>query len=196
MGRGTRAILPMLGSARHGQAPRSLRPLPHRLPAHRRRPHRALQLALGAPHRRHVRPAHRGHRPGALDAGGGGRDPRRDALARPRLGRGARASAARTGRTSRRERLDDLQGARGAARRARARRTPATARRRSSTPSGSRRRPRSGSSATRAPAASKPYDPSRPHVIRFRVPGDRRDDVRRPREGADRRRRTTRCRTR
>ena len=42
---------PMLISARHGQASRSLRPLPHRLPPHRRRPHRPLQLALGAPPR-------------------------------------------------------------------------------------------------------------------------------------------------
>ena len=34
--------------------------------------------------------AHRGHRPGALDAGGGGGDRRRPAMARPRLGRRGR----------------------------------------------------------------------------------------------------------
>ena len=80
----------VLACARHERSgPRPLRPLPHRLPPHRRGPHRPLQLALGPPHRRQVRPAHRGHRPGALHRGGGARHPRRDALARPRLGRGA-----------------------------------------------------------------------------------------------------------
>src|ERR1039458_2041223 len=37
---------------------RSLCPLAHRLPAHRRRAHGALQLALRPPHRRHVHPPH------------------------------------------------------------------------------------------------------------------------------------------
>ena len=62
-------------------------PSPDRLPAYRRRPHRAVQLALRPPPRRQVPAAHRGHRQGALDHGGDRRDPRRDALARPRLGR-------------------------------------------------------------------------------------------------------------
>ena len=44
---------------------RPLRPLAHRLPPRRRRPHGALQLALRPADRRHLRPAHRGHRPGA-----------------------------------------------------------------------------------------------------------------------------------
>ena len=84
------------------QTARALRAVPHRLPPHRRRPHGALQLALGAQDRRHVRPPHRGHRSGAqhrtraaqiiFDS---------HALARPRLGRGPRASAASTARTRR-----------------------------------------------------------------------------------------------
>ena len=45
-------------------------------------------LARGAG--RHVHPAHRGHRRRAVDARVGGGDPARPALARPRLGRGAR----------------------------------------------------------------------------------------------------------
>ena len=46
----------------------ALRAVADRLPAHRRRAHRALQLALRPPHRRALPAAHRGHRPGALDA--------------------------------------------------------------------------------------------------------------------------------
>src|SRR3546814_4276266 len=42
--------------------PHPLRPQPHRLPAHRRGPHRAVLLAGGAPPRRPVHPADRGHR--------------------------------------------------------------------------------------------------------------------------------------
>ena len=67
---------------------RPLRPLADRRPAHRRRAHRALQLADGARERRDARPAHRGHRPRALDAGERRADPRRAALARARLRRG------------------------------------------------------------------------------------------------------------
>ncbi len=69
--------------------PHPLRPEPHRLPAPGRRAHRAVRLGLRAPARRHVHPAHRGHRRRALDAGGGAGDPRRDGLARPRLRRGS-----------------------------------------------------------------------------------------------------------
>ena len=84
-----------------GRGPaRPLRPVPHRLPARRRRPHGALQLALRAPPRRHVRAAHRGHRRRALVGRHGHGHPRRPALARPRLGRRARTSAGRTRRTS------------------------------------------------------------------------------------------------
>ena len=67
--------------------PRPIRPFAHRLPPHRRRAHRAVQLALRPPHRRHVHPAHRGHRRRAQFPGGRGRHPQRPALARPRLGR-------------------------------------------------------------------------------------------------------------
>ncbi len=63
-------------------------PSPDRRAAHRRRAHRALQLAAGARQRRDARPAHRGHRPRALDARERRADPRRAALARARLGRG------------------------------------------------------------------------------------------------------------
>ena len=65
----------------------SFRALPDRLPAYRRRAHRAVQLALRQALRRQVPAAHRGHRPRALDRGGGRGDPRRPQLARPRLGR-------------------------------------------------------------------------------------------------------------
>ena len=44
--------------------------------------------AYRAPPRRHVHPAHRGHRRRALDAGRGAGDPRRDGVARARLRRG------------------------------------------------------------------------------------------------------------
>ena len=68
--------------------PHPLRPEPHRHAAHRRRAHGAVLLALRAPPRRHVHPAHRGHRPRALHARGGAGDPRRHAVARPRPRRG------------------------------------------------------------------------------------------------------------
>src|SRR4051794_40008682 len=67
----------------------SLRSLADRRPAHRRGPDRAVQLAGRAPRRRHVRPAHRGHRPRALDARERPADPRRARVARARLRRGA-----------------------------------------------------------------------------------------------------------
>ena len=73
---------PMSRARRH-----PLCPLAHRLSAYRRRPHRAVQLALCAPARRQDAAADRGHRPRALDRGGHRRDHRRADLARPRLGR-------------------------------------------------------------------------------------------------------------
>ena len=72
---------------RHVKDRHPLRALPDRLPAHRRRAHGPVQLALRPALRRHVPPAHRGHRPRALDAGRGRRHPRRPQLARPPLGR-------------------------------------------------------------------------------------------------------------
>src|SRR4051812_23137553 len=62
---------------------------PHRLPPHRRCAHRAFLLGLCPSPRRPVHSAHRGHRPRALHRRVGAGDPRRHALARPRLGRGA-----------------------------------------------------------------------------------------------------------
>ena len=76
---------------------RPFRPIAHRLPARRRRPHRALQLAARPPRRRRVRAAHRGHRRRAIVGRDGRRHPAGDALARPGLGRRARRRrAART----------------------------------------------------------------------------------------------------
>ena len=79
---------------------RTFRPIPHRLPARRRRPHRPLQLAARPPRRRRVRAAHRGHRRRAIVGRDGRRHPARDALARHELGRRARRRRRRTGRTS------------------------------------------------------------------------------------------------
>ena len=66
-----------------------IRPVAHRLPARRRRAHRALQLALCAPPWRHVHPAHRRHRRRALAGRNGHRHSRRPAVAGHRLGRGS-----------------------------------------------------------------------------------------------------------
>src|SRR2546425_117060 len=67
---------------------RPLRALAHRVPAHRGRPHRAVQLALGAEEQGRVRAPHRGHRPVAQHAAERTGDHRRPQVARPRLGRG------------------------------------------------------------------------------------------------------------
>ena len=127
------AIVAMVGSARHGQAPRTLRPVPHRIPAHRRRPDGALQLAVGA-----AAPA--------APSSSASRTPTRSARRRrPRrrsstgcagsgsTGTRGPTSAARTARTSRwsastsTRRTPRSSSPRG-------RPTPATARGRSSTP--------------------------------------------------------------
>ena len=68
---------------------RPLRSLADRRPAHRRRPHGAVQLAARPRPRRRARAAHRGHRPRALDARERRADPRGARLARDRLGRRA-----------------------------------------------------------------------------------------------------------
>src|SRR5258708_561871 len=92
--------------------PRPIRALSHRLPAHRRRAHGPVQLAVGPPAEGRLRPTHRGHRPVAHPS----RDPtdhhRQHEVAGPRLGRRAfegrapRAllpdAAARDGREARR----------------------------------------------------------------------------------------------
>ena len=61
---------------------------PHRTAAHRDRAHRAVQLPVRAPDRRHVRPADGGHRRRADHPGVRGGHPRGPALARDRVGRG------------------------------------------------------------------------------------------------------------
>ena len=134
-------------------------------------------LARGA--RRHVHPPHRGHRRRAIDARVGGGDPARSALARPRLGRGAR-------HRRRARALPPVRAAaplsvvrEGAARR-RARRTTASARRRSSRPSARTRSRPAGRRATPARAAgcrasrraARIAAGERP-AIRFRVPEER-----------------------
>src|SRR4051812_11514036 len=68
--------------------PRPLRPLAHRLPAHRRGPHRAVQLAVGATAEGQVHPPRRGHRPVPQHAGERAGHPPGNAVARSRLGRG------------------------------------------------------------------------------------------------------------
>ena len=107
--------------------PHPLRAEPDRLPASRQRPHGAVRLGVCAPARRHVHPAHRGHRRRALDAGSGAGDPRRDGLARARLRRGPVLPDAADGPLSRgarrharaRARLSLLHDAGGARRAAR-----------------------------------------------------------------------------
>ncbi|OIQ64796.1 hypothetical protein GALL_536520 [mine drainage metagenome] len=64
-----------------------VRPLTDRLSAHRRRAHRAVQLALRARSRRQVPAAHRRHRPRTLHPRGDRGDSARADLARARLGR-------------------------------------------------------------------------------------------------------------
>ena len=77
----------------------ALRALADRLPAHRRRAHRALQLALRPPHRRHVPAAHRGHRPRPLDPRGDRRRSSRACAGSASTGTARRsASSPRAGR--------------------------------------------------------------------------------------------------
>ncbi len=68
---------------------RQVRPRADRVPARRWSAHRALQLALRPPPRRHLRAPDRGHRRGALAGRVDPRDPGHDAVARPGLGRGS-----------------------------------------------------------------------------------------------------------
>ena len=73
--------------ARHVPRRHALRPLADRLLAHRRRPHRAVQLALRPPHGRHDAAPDRGHRPRAIDRTCDCGNPRWNDVARARLGR-------------------------------------------------------------------------------------------------------------
>ena len=149
-----------------------LRSVADRVPSHRRRPHGALQLALGAQDRRRVRPPHRGHRPGAQHRG----EP--CASSSTRCGGSASTwdEGPERGRTARAVHADGaarrLPRARRAPHRRAARPTAATARRRSSTPSAppSRRATPRRASATRAPAATGRTRPDRPFVVRFKAP--------------------------
>src|SRR4029077_1991955 len=83
----TCAPISMRGS--YGSDESQVRTIAHRRAAHRRRAHGAVQLAARAPPRGRAGAAHRGHRPRALHTGERRADPRRVALARARLGRGA-----------------------------------------------------------------------------------------------------------
>ena len=79
-----------MGADQHGRFPSSpIRPLANWRAAHRRREDGTVQLARRPGDGRDAGAADRGHRPRALDAGERRADPRRAALARARLGRGA-----------------------------------------------------------------------------------------------------------
>ena len=159
---------------------RAVRAEPHRAAPRRQRPHRALQLAAGARHRRHVRPAHRGHRFRALDARVRGRDPRGPAVDGARRGPKASRRAATYGPYRQTERLHIYRAhavellSRGLGVSA------ASAPPSSSRPIASRRSPPACRRSTSAAAATSPRDAARRRVengekavIRFRVPADR-----------------------
>ena len=146
-----------------------------------------VQLAVRAPHGRHVHPAHRGHRRHPLDAGSDRPDPARAAVARPRLGRRSVPPEPP---------LRDVPRRRRPAGRRRATRTSASAprtRSRSATTKrckagrkpGLRRslpRPHAGR------ARRTPRSRGQPRSIRFRTPDDGRStfDGRDPRRGVGR----------
>src|ERR1017187_3737799 len=78
----------LLSSPPDDGSPSTLRAFPDGLPSRRRSADGSLQLALRTPPRGHVHPPHRGHRRREEPPRADGPDPPRDALARPRLGRG------------------------------------------------------------------------------------------------------------
>ena len=80
-------------------SPRPLRAVADRLPARRRRPHGALQLALRAPARRRLRAAHRGHRRRAIVGRDGRRASSTACAGSASTGTRGRSSADRTRRT-------------------------------------------------------------------------------------------------
>ena len=138
----------------------------------------AVQLAVRAPHGRHVHPAHRGHRRHPLDAGSGRPDPARAAVARPRLGRRPVPPEPPVRDVPRRRRPPG---------RSPAPRTSASApRKRSSSATTRRWRPAASRATTAAAATSRRPNATRrraeggPVSIRFRTPDDGRstfDDV-------------------
>ena len=122
-----------------------------------------VQLAVRPPSRRQVPAAHRGHRQGPLDPGGDRRDPRRDALARPRLGRRTNITSRNSGPATPRSRTSCSSAAH--------------AYRCWMTPGGTRRAAREG--AGRAPAVPHRQPVARrateaqgdaPFVIRLKAP--------------------------
>ena len=149
---------PPLQSGHGLRHPRPHRAQPDRAPPHRHRADRAVQLPVRPPHRRHVRPAPRGHRRRPQHRGVREGHPRRPPLAGDRLGRGPgrRRASRRPGPTRRTARCSASTGT------PRPRRgcspttwpIPATARPRSSTPTARRRRRRSCRRATSAGAPS------------------------------------------
>ena len=138
--------------------------LADRLPPHRRRAHRAVQLALCQEARRQDAAADRGHRPRAIDGARDRGDPGRAEMAGARLGRRRHLPV--------QPRRPPPRGRRAAARRA-ARPITATPRQRNSRRCARRRAPRAapgsttacGATATRptAPAGMKP-------TIRLKAP--------------------------
>ena len=144
---------------------------PHGLAPHRRRPHRAVQLALRPPPRRHVRAPHRGHRRRAVTRGVGRRHPGHAAVARASTGtRAPYLPVAPLRRaTSRRPRSSSPRVTRTSAS------APRTRSRRATTP---RRRP-AGRPRVRRPLprsqprrARRARGGGRPRTIRFRTPDD------------------------
>ena len=162
---------------------RSIRPEPHRLPPHRRSADRPLQLGVRAPPRRHVRPAHRRHRPRALHRREHRGDPPRACAGSDSTGTRAPRSAATTARTSRRSASTATPSC---SRHSRPAATPTRASARRGARGEARRgpRPTAASPATTAPAAAstRPTAAARiaagePHVWRLTVPEDRGDIV-------------------
>ena len=154
------------------QASRPLRAVPDRVPPHRRRAHGALQLALGAEDGRHLRPAHRGHRPGAQHARERGRSSSRDCAGSASTGTRAPTSAGRTARTARWSGSRSTRSSPRSSSR-RARRTAATAPRKSSTRSARRSRRRIPKAQFRYPGTCRDRKPTSPIarcVVRFRAP--------------------------
>ena len=86
--------------------PRPIRSIAHRLPPRRRRPHRALQLAVRAPARRRVRAAHRRHRRRAVVGRRWSKASSTACAGSGSTGTKARRSAARTRPYFQSERLD------------------------------------------------------------------------------------------
>ena len=145
---------------------------------------------LRPPPRRAIRPSHRGYRPPALDPSVGRRNPRRAALARDRLGRGALLPD-RAPRSLPRARVERLLRD-GHAYRCTCTPEELDAKRKAAMQRRRQRRLRPSLPARRRPGPGR----GRPAAIRFAMPTRRRGGDRRPGQGSRRRSRTRRRRLR